>query len=133
MIYHISYLNEHLVFIKWQATPTIEQGLQFLDELHALLDKTDHRLYFLSDLRNGYIQHPHLIRRLSQLADHPHFGGGTAFSHLHLNHPMLRLWKCFTHTTNTSQTWPRLEDALDYLESLQPGVTAGVEWQGILH
>lgn len=132
MIYRMSFLKENLVYIEWESFPSTNQVLQFLQELERMLNEATCPLYFLSDLRRGYILQTHLIHRLGDLSTHPNFGGGTAFSEVNKTNAFLRLWKQFTGNKNTSQTWPRLEDALEYLEGVQPGLTQGIDWKTVV-
>ncbi len=133
MVYEIRFLSEHLVYIKWHGFPTMEQGLQFLRDFQKILDDARHPVYFLSDLRHGHIQNTHLIRRLSAFNQHPNFGGGTGFTDNPCMQATLRLWAQFSPVQDRiSHLWPRSCDAIEYLESLRPGLTESINWQGIL-
>lgn len=134
MVYQFNFLTNNLVFIAWEKHPTIEQALQFLQDFEVLLNEANQPLYFISDLRRGYIQNTGLIRRLSALNQHPNYAGGTGFADDILSNSLLRLWKQFSRDEDpVSQVWPRAKDAVEYLESLQPGLTHGVEWRTVLH
>ncbi|MBZ0305202.1 MAG: hypothetical protein K8I82_03955 [Anaerolineae bacterium] len=134
MIYNIHFLTDQLVYIKWNGIPTMEQGLQFLQEFQSILDQAHHPLYFLSDLREGHIKNTHLIRRLSAFNEHPNFGGGTGFSDNPCMQATLRLWTQFSSVQDRiSHIWPRSCDAVEYLETLRPGLTKNLNWEGILN
>lgn len=133
MIYQIQLLNKNLVFIQWHAFPDEKQALQYIQDIQGMLDEAEQPLYFLSDLRKGYIIQAHIIRKLSQFTQHPKFGGATSISRNNAINPILRLWKLFSSNKNTSDTWTNLEDAVQYLETLKPGLMQGIDWQEVMN
>lgn len=135
MDYQIRQLTDQLVFICWYRTPAPNSNCenQFLNELERLLDESPVPLYFVSDLRKGRIANVRSIQRLGALTQHKNWAGSTAFSRDPVTSLLVQSFKVFAHSArskNEMQTTP--EEALSFIESLKPGVTAGLEWAKIL-
>lgn len=132
MYYHLQSLTPQLCFITWRNAAWSQARPQtaFVDELSALLNTATHPLYFLSDLRQGHLMMVREVRRLAELAKHPQYGGGVAFSDRVVAEVMIESFAAFAGQSNLF--FQRLEQALARLEQMQPGLTAGVDWQAAL-
>lgn len=132
MYYHLQSLTPQLCFITWRnaAWGQARPQTAFVDELAKLLNAATHPLYFLSDLRQGHLMMVREVRRLAELAKHPQYGGGVAFSDRVMAEIMIDSFAAFAGQSNLF--FRRLEEALARLEQMQPGLTAGVDWQAAL-
>jgi hypothetical protein len=136
MDYQITCVSDKLVFIRWFRDPEeTKSENQFIHDLKAILDEVAHPVYILSDLREGRLKNVDVIRRLAVLvAHHPNFAGGTSFSHDLYTPLFVNLYSKFSHQDKTvKEMWSSLHDALNYLESLEPGVTQGIEWESLVY
>lgn len=135
MDYEIKQLSTNLIFIRWLHSPTSNSSTekQFLADLKTLLDESEDRLYFLSDLRKGRIINVKTLQKLAQLADHPHWGGSTAFSQSPTTADFVRVFATLAKQASIQdehQDTP--EGALAYLEKIKPGITEGIDWEALL-
>lgn len=132
MAYAIIKLSERLYLIRWSADATTEEANQYLAELAQVLEQTITPIYFISDLTHGCITQLFALRRLANLATHPHWGGSTAFGSMS-SAVFSSLFERFTSTRQHSdRTYTDPQEALAYLESLLPGITADIDWERIL-
>lgn len=136
MDYQITCVSHKLVFIRWLREPEEAKSEdQFIHDLKAVLDEAANPVYILSDLREGRLKNVDAIRKLAGLvAHHPHFAGGTSFSHDLYTPMFVNLYSKFSHQAKTvREIWPSLHEALNYLESLEPGITQGIEWESLVY
>lgn len=135
MDYKIISLSDELVFIRWYHTPPHNStvGDHFVLEIKHLLEAAQRPLYFISDLRRGRIVSMRVIQNLAKLTEHPLWGGSTAFTGDPVTMMFVRSFKTFSTpsgTRNEIQKTP--EEALSFLETLKPGITAGINWQELV-
>jgi hypothetical protein len=135
MHYHILNVTDHLLYIKWYQSPsaaTKPQGV-FVDDLRARLDASAHPLYFLSDLREGRIADVGILQRLGRLTDHPNYGAGAAFSKDVVSNIFVEVFSKFARQEKGhSVFYDKMEDALAFLESFQPGLAHDIDWGAVL-
>lgn len=128
-------LKDNLVFIKWYHTPPIGSDSQklYLAQMQQALDEAYQAVFFLSDLRQGCIDDLETLRALGELTKHPHWGGGAAFSQNRATATMANVFRRMAQRSDHEDSiFTTLEKALEYLEQLKPGITAGLEWERIL-
>lgn len=128
-------LSPELYLIRWQRSPSVAEANQFINEHIQLLDDASHPLYFISDLRQGYITDTMVIRRLAKLTEHPNYGGGTAFgTGGNLATTFVGIFFRFARGVNYEHNmWRTAKEALTYLESLKAGLTANIDWEDTLN
>jgi hypothetical protein len=135
MDYEISRLSESLVYIRWLQTPSLNSASerQYLVDVTKLLDEASTPQYFVSDLRYGRIVTVTILRRLGGLTKHANWGGSTAFSSNPVTSIMVGFFSRFAHKERPQdEIWNTPEEALAYLESIQPNITADLDWNAIL-
>jgi hypothetical protein len=135
MDYQITCVSHRLVYIRWfreSDDPSAEA--QFLDDLKYVLDSASGPVYTLSDLRDGRIDDVETVRKLAELTtSHPNYAGGTAFSQDAYTSMFVGLFSRYSHhTRRTSELWPTFEMALNFLETLAPGITQDIDWESLL-
>ncbi|MCU0512401.1 MAG: hypothetical protein MUE40_07505 [Anaerolineae bacterium] len=131
--FHIHPLKPHLILIRWQRTPSLEEEHQFVDELKHVLETATQPLYFLSDLREGRLTRPVVLNRLGQLTTHPHWAGSTAFGGGFRSAIYVGMFeKLAARKKDIKEIWDTAEDALAYLESIAPGITGDIDWPAAL-
>jgi hypothetical protein len=126
-------INPNLYLVRWHKFPSLLEADTFIRALRALLDSADHKIAIISDLRNGYIKQVTAISKLSKLIAHPHCGPTTAFGSVGSQVYAGMFQKLVRHSDKrkTEETWLTLEQALAYLERMQPGVTAGLDFDAV--
>lgn len=129
MPFEITPINSRLYLIRWQRFPNAVESQQFIRALEDLLNKADRKVSFLSDLRKGYLKELSLINKLSRLASHPNCAHTTAFGSVGSQVYAGIYQKLSTKTDKPREgdTWFTLEQALAYLEKLDPGITDGID------
>jgi hypothetical protein len=137
MPYELRSLSDELVYIRWNRMPTKEDGIQYIADLKRLLDQAPHPLYFLSDLRRGHLSDAYTIQQLSRLASHQNWGAGTAFASGEISQPVKGIFvglfvSLSRDKSRTGQMAGSLDEALEYLEEVKPGVTKSVDWKAVL-
>lgn len=135
MDYQITCLSDQLVYIRWfreSDDPSAEE--QFLHDLKYILDSAPRPVYTLSDLRDGRIDDVETVRKLAELTtSHPNYAGGTAFSQDAYTPMFVGLFSKYAHARRSSELWPTFDLALNYLETLAPGITQGIDWESLLN
>ncbi|MBE0689356.1 MAG: hypothetical protein IH587_04460 [Anaerolineae bacterium] len=131
MSYSVHKLSERLYYIRWLKPPTSAEGHAFVDSLGRLLEESPQPVYFISDLRNGQITDVQVLRRLGGLTKHEKWAGSTAFSERIASKVFVNLFTALAQTRHR-EIWPTAEEALAYLESVCPGLTANIDWQDVL-
>lgn len=140
MSYRILMLSPCLYYIKWFEIPKPNSTLMknYFFELNAILDSEDKPVYFLSDLREGHITNIHLLLQLAKVLSHKNFGGACYFSDKSAasrDMTMFRYIQSMSQSTGNSGKhvlFSTPEEALDYLESLEEGITQPVDWEEVL-
>lgn len=141
MSYQIYPLKENLVFITWFQRPHIRSAVEqkFTNELSQLLEDASEPVYFISDLRRGFIRNPVALRSLAKTFNHPNFAGAAAFSNdviVGIDYSIyLVSSRRYTYTRHREapQLYSHAESALAYLESKSPNLTRDIDWQALLH
>lgn|GEM_PF-832090 len=132
--YNIQALSDRLFLIIWHRSPeSLKIEFDFLKDLRNRLDNAEAPIYFISDLRNGSITNVQTLHQLGQMTTHPNWGGGIAFSQSPLTKVFVRT---FTRLIRNPQVSDGIcatpEEALAFLENLQPGITQGIDWNAVL-
>jgi len=133
--YTIVTLSEQLFFIRWHYSPPVNRVLvEFLQDMERLLNVAGQPIYFISDLRRGRIANVETLLKLSNLADHPYWGGGTSFSRDRGTSLYTGVFAQFARKHGVDdKTYDTPEEALAYLESLAPQITAGIDWLSLIN
>ena len=131
--YEFTSINPHLYLIRWHRFPNAVEGVQFVRSLESVLNKAEHKLSFLSDLRKGYLKEVALINKLSRLATHPNCGHTTAFGSVGSQVYAGLYQKLIANPVKRNQgdTWFTLEQAISHLEALESGITAGLNLEEV--
>jgi hypothetical protein len=67
------------------------------------------------------------------LTEHTNWGGSTAFSNNPVTSIMVGFFSRFAHKERPQdEIWNTPEEALAYLESIKPNITANLDWNAIL-
>jgi hypothetical protein len=137
MAYEFVNLSDELILIRWNGTPTKEEGNRYITEFTAMLDQAQHPLYILSDLRRGHISDARVIQSLSRLATHKNLGAGTAFASGIADQSLKGIFvglfvNLSGNKSRVGQIAGSLDEALDYLETAKPGVTKNIDWEAVL-
>jgi hypothetical protein len=134
MSYTLTHLTPRLVLITWRRTPIADEAKAFIQSLQDILDQASEPLYFISDLRRGRIVDVRIIHQLSQLTEHPHWAGSTAFSQNPISKIFLGSFqRLLTTTSDKNTTFDQPEDAIAFLEHLSPHVGEAVDWAHVLN
>ncbi|HRE49273.1 MAG TPA: hypothetical protein PLD47_16220 [Aggregatilineales bacterium] len=134
MGYEIRRLTSDLIFVRWNSIATEEEGFHYVNELRHIMEESPHKLYFISDLRKGYIENVNVLHRLGALTKSEQFGGGTAFSHQFSASLFVGVFaRLARRFSRTDQFYNTFSEAIAFLEKLKPGVTQGIDWQAILN
>jgi hypothetical protein len=140
MSYRILWLNSSLYYIKWFEIPKPNSQIMknYFFELNAILDSEEDLVYFLSDLRMGHITNIHLLLQLAKVLSHKNYGGGASFSDnvsASSDMTMFQYIQKMSRSTSTDhkhELFVTSDEALDYLESLEVGITQNVDWDEVL-
>ncbi len=128
-----SKLSDKLVLITWLKTPDKTAEDDYLKQLGELLDQAEHPLYFISDIRKGRIIGMRSIQKLSEFTAHKNWAGSTAFSKDPVSKILLSSFKALSaksDSRNEMHTTP--EEAIGFIETLEPGVTKDIDWDTVL-
>ncbi len=135
MKYIIHRLSPDLVLITWVGLPQTgtRVELAFLAELKQLLDQADQPFYLISDLRQGRIVDVGLLKQLADLTQHKNWAGSSAFANNPISAIFVDTFTKFAHfDKGHREIWDTPEEALAYLESLKPGITANIDWNEVI-
>lgn len=133
-MYEFRFLTDDLLLITWKQTPPPQIAKTFLADLKQLLDDIQQPVYILSDLRKGRIIDLNTLKNLGKLTQHPNWAGSTAFSENPMSVMFSNIFAKGQHVkSEKNKVFDQLEDALGFLEALQPGVTRDVDWQSVLN
>jgi len=133
MAYEFHHLSPELILITWIRYPTLSEEKQFLKEHTEQLKNADLPLYFISDLRQGRVITLGTINKMSQLAKHENYGGGTAFSKDPISKIMVKSFRILSsEASEKAAMFDTVEEALSFLESLKPDITNNIDWDTII-
>lgn len=131
--YTCQYLSPNLILVTWHTYPTEDDERHFLSEHRQQLGTAQEPLYYISDLRQGRIITVATLVRMSELTQHPNYGGGTAFSSDPISKIMVSSFRRMSlDATTKTAMFESLEEALGFLESLKAGITDGIDWNAVV-
>lgn len=138
--YSIKAISNRLYLVVWDGVPKFDEdtGENYLEAIRSIIEGADEPIYFISDLRRGRIASSVTLTKLARILDHPNFGGGTSFSKNPAADIAVSLFRmrALRNRASTGEESPEIyekpEDALAYIESLEPGITQGIRWNDIL-
>lgn len=129
MDYETRKLSDQIVFIQWHRNPTspdIERA--FLEDLRTYLDTASQPICFFSDLRQGHITNFYTLRKLGTMTGHPNWLGSVAYGQRLATDLYVNTFERLSVQQKGDQMVYKLQDALNSLEALQPGITVGIDW-----
>jgi len=130
MAYQIQQLNSQLVYIRWLKTPDTQTSQRFLEELTSLVESASDGVYFMSDLRQGRIIDIKQLQQLGILSQHANWLGSVAFSENPLSNVFANTYhRMLTNNKERNLIVKEADKALAFLETLQEGITEGIEWK----
>lgn len=135
-MYEIIHLSNDLIYIRWWSTPQTGLGIEarFINEIKNLLDRAQHPIYFISDLRSGRIADIRALQRLGQVTQHVNCGGSTAFSGDPVTKLLVNSFHAFAKAKTVHdemQLTP--EAAIGFLEHKKPGISNNINWAKLLN
>lgn len=131
--YEFRYLSDRLILIIWVGYPKPDEEQEFLKEHKEQVDKATEPIFYISDLRKGRIINMKVLNQMSALAKHENYGGGTAFSADPISQIMVKTFRSFNREAGEKAAmFKSPEEALSFLESLEEGITEGIEWNDII-
>ena len=133
MSYEFRYLSDRLILITWTGYPKPEEELAFLREHKEQLVKATEPIFYISDLRKERIINMKILSQMSALAKHENYGGGTAFSDDPISQIMVKTFRSFSIEAGTKAAMFKTpEEALEFLENLEDGITQGIDWNDVI-
>lgn len=133
--YEIRKLTDELVLITWfrSPVPNSQDEHNYIEELRSMLDTSENELYFISDLRLGRIMGAKTLQRLGDLSHHANWAGSTAFSQNPVTSLFVRNFAVSGRNVDMKDELKKtLDEALNYLETLKPGITRSIDWDSII-
>lgn len=132
MAYRLTQLNAQVVLITLTGDPTPQDDNQYVADVRRLLDAAPDRIYFVVDFRRSITSNVNTIRRLAQLTQHPKFGASVAFSSSRVRQVYAELYARLTASPQARDFYDTPQAALAALDSIQPGIGAGIDWDAVL-
>lgn len=134
-VYQIFSLKPDVVLIRWLQSPVRdsvdERG--FIDALLQKLNEADGAIYFISDLRRGRITGRSALQQLSQLTEHPNWGGSSGFSQDPVSLIYAGVFEKFAEASGErNRVFQQPEEALAFLEFLKPGISDDIDWRSLI-
>src|SRR5688572_27439391 len=100
--YEFIALPNDIVYIRWYRFPTKPEAVKFVNDIQKALDEADRKIYFMSDLRKGYVTDVWLVHKLGEQTTHKNWGGGTAFGGDPVTYVFLSMFvRAADHTATT--------------------------------
>ena len=132
-MYEFIWLNDKLVFVKLHENMLSDSTREFVKEFYKLLNQSKTPVYVLTDLRRGRIGDIQAFSRIKFLTQHKSWAGSVAFC----NNPISDISNTkFQSLTRSQQNKDMIfnipEEAIAYLELLEPGLTDGIQWSEVL-
>lgn len=135
--FEIEQVAPKLFFVRWLTSPDAGSPCEenYLNVVNDILTQAPHPIYLISDLRRGRISNAYVLRELGKLTSHPLLAGSTAFSSDPVTNLMVGVFKQYARRVNKGEhheTWETPEEAIAYLELLEPGITDGINWEKLI-
>jgi len=133
-MYEFKWLNERLLLITWLQTPPPKVAHTFIEDLRDLVYSAENPFYILSDLRRGRIIDLRLVNEIAELSQHKNFAGSAAVSEGSISNLFTKTFeKSGQVKRETNMIFDRAEEAIGFLESLEPNLTQDIDWVTILN
>src|SRR5690606_13966564 len=127
MDFELYRLSNELIFVRRGQNPDSTSVNAYLQTLEKLLDTANHKLYFISDLGSADVSDRRALHGLAELTWHHHWGGSVAYGQGMNARAYADVVRHRAAPVHHSDLMWGVEQALDYLESLKPGVTATID------
>lgn len=135
--FEIEQISPKLFYVRWFTAPKVGSPCErnYVNVLKDVLSQAPQPIYLISDLRRGRISNALVLRELGQLTAHPMLAGSTGFSSDPVTNLMVSVFKQYARRLNRDsrhETWETPEQAIAYLETLEEGISEGLDWQRII-
>jgi hypothetical protein len=128
MDFELHTLSDELLFVRWRRNPTPASESAFLSLLGMLLDEACGAVYLITDAHDGLLTSPRALRWMTELSYHAQFGGAVTYGQKVAAAAQFGAFRRMAapgeQQENMVQT---VDEALDHLEALKPGVTAPID------
>ncbi len=123
--YQLNLLSPEFIYVRWLQRSTADLEARLLRELRIRLDQTGTRLYVITELAAQMAMSQGSIRTFNEMALDPFWGGSAGF----VSNPLVKAIfnqspLISARVRQRNQIYDSLPEALNFLEQLQPGVTA---------
>ena len=132
MSYRIKRLSPKLLYITLDAEPTPAADSTYVADLRKVLTEAEEPQYFLVDFRKHITTSIGTIGRLAELTKLKQFGASIAFSSDRIRQVYAGLFTQLSRLPGPCTVFDIAEQAVAELESLKPGIMAGVDWKSLL-
>lgn len=134
MDFEIRILKSNLILIRWHCIPKDQQeaGREWVKALKQQLNEASEPLYFISDLRNGYISDISVLNRASDLSKHRMWGGGVSLSTAHITSIFVDIFASLGAWDVQDGMKNNQQELVKFLEEMESGITADVDWDAVL-
>ena len=128
MDFELHTLSDDLLFVRWLHNPVPASESAFLSLLEMLLDEACGRVYLITDARDGLLISPRALRWMAELSRHPQFGGAIAYGQKAASTMYFDAFRRMVAPGDQQENMVQtVDEALDHLEVLKPGVTATID------
>lgn len=132
MDFELHTLSDDLLFVRWRRDPTPASENALLSLLGMLLDEACNQLYLITDARDGILTSPRALRWMAELARHPQFGGAVAYGQKVVAGMYFDTFRRMAAPGDGLESMVQtVDEALDYLEALRPGITSAVNREAL--
>ena len=127
MDFELHTLSDELLFVRWLHHPAPVSENAFLSLLEMLLDETCVPVYLITDAHEGVLTSPRALRYMSELSRHKHFGGAVTYGQTGAAGARFDVFRHMAASGYRDSMVRTIDEALDHLEALKPGVTSDIE------
>lgn len=132
MAYRVLQLNPQLIYVRLDNKPTPQDDNDYLAVINGIMETSTRKLYFLLDFRDGMSTSVATIRRLAKITAHPNFGESTTIASSYVQAVYTDLFAQMRQSSLDNALHIDPAKAIQYLESLQAGLTQHIDWEAVL-
>lgn len=132
--YQMIRVSGQVVVFRWEgvAGQGDSAAQSWLRDIQTALEGATAPLYFVSDLRAGYVADVLTLRRLGKLTAHANWGGGMAIGSAVASDLYVNAFNRLAPNPVGDRQVRTLAEVKMALEKLAPGITADVDWEAAL-
>jgi hypothetical protein len=124
-------LSDRVILFRWKKVihQPCPETVQWTEDINNFIEGASSPVYFVSDLRQGHVADVSILRELGKYTSHPNWGGGCSLGKELSTRIYAQTYERLSPAKDGGVVKTNIRDIVAYLESLETGITEGIDWE----